>query len=241
MWLINRVLSIVCCNIATVNSNFTLGFAARYYRKYFDEAAIIDSYNKIIHSVLGLDMEQIPLIWDGGNLVTNGEVGFITEQIVYDNKKTHSEKEIKELIRSTLNIEPVILPLHSDDPFGHTDGFMNFLDKETLAFASYPKEARRKDLNYLKDLKAKVRRHVKDIVEIKEKPAEEMNGNIYSAKGLYVNFLKLGKMIIVPSYQDKEIEKENYDLLKAYGKVVPINCNELSKFGGLLHCISFTN
>jgi agmatine/peptidylarginine deiminase len=216
-------------------------FKPRYYRKFFDEAAVIDSYSKILHSILGVDMEQIPLIWDGGNLVTNGEVGFITDQILQDNKKTHSEKEIKELISSCLGIEPVIVPSFSDDPFAHTDGYMNFLNKDTIALASYPKEWRRKEINYLKELKTKVKRHVKNVVELKENPVEEMNGSIYSAKGSYVNFLKLGKMILVPSFQDKETEKYNYGLLKPYGKVVPINCNELAKFGGLLHCISFTN
>lgn len=216
-------------------------YKPKYYRKFFDEAALIDSYSKIIHSILGIDMETIPLIWDGGNLVTNGEIGFITEQLLIDNKKTHSEKEIKELIKSSLGIEPIIVPVYSDDPFGHTDGYMNFLDKDTLAIASYPKNWRHKELAYLKDLKTKVRRYVKNIVELNEKPAEEMHGSIYSAKGSYVNFLKLGKMILVPSYQDQETKKENYHLLKPYGKVVQINCNELAKFGGLLHCISFTN
>ncbi len=216
-------------------------YKPKYYRKFFDEAALIDSYTKIIHSILGVDMESIPLIWDGGNLVTNGEIGFITEQLLIDNKKTHSEKEIKELIKSTLGIDPIFVPVYSDDPFGHSDGYMNFLDKDTLAIASYPKTWRRKELEYLKVLKTIVRRYVKNIVELKEKPAEEMHGSIYSAKGNYVNFLKLGKMILVPSYQDAETEKHNYDLLKPFGKIVPINCNELSKFGGLLHCISFIN
>jgi agmatine/peptidylarginine deiminase len=216
-------------------------FKPRYYRKYFDEAAIIDSYSKIFHSILGINMEQIPIIWDGGNLVTNGVVGFITDQILHDNQKTHSEKEIKDLINSTLGIEPVIVPTFSDDPFAHTDGYMNFLNKDTLAFASYPKDWRKKETNYLKELKTIIKRHVKNIVELKENPDEEMNGSFYSAKGSYVNFLKLGKMILVPSFQNKEIENYNYDLLKPFGKVVPINCNELAKFGGLLHCISFTN
>lgn len=138
-------------------------------------------------------------------------------------------------------LKPVFVPVHSDDPFGHSDGFMSFLNKETLAVASYPKTWRRKERNYLQELKTKAKRHVKNVIEIRENPAEEMNGSIYSAKGSYVNFLKLGKIILIPSFQDKETERYNYSLLKQFGKVVPINCNELAKFGGLLHCISFTN
>ena len=216
-------------------------YRPKYYRKYYDEADKIDNYMKIIHSLLGLDMEQLPLIWDGGNLVTNGEIGFITEQILIDNKKTHSEKEIKDIIKASLDIDPVIIPVHSDDTFGHSDGFLSFLNKETLAVASYPKNWRRKERNYLQELRTKVKRHVKTIVEIKENPAEEMSGIIYSAKGGYVNSLQLGKYILTPSFQDQEIEKHNYSQMKSFGRVVPINCNELAKFGGLLHCISFTN
>lgn len=216
-------------------------YRPKYYRKYYDEADKIDNYMKIIHSLLGIDMEQIPLIWDGGNLVTNGEIGFISEQILVDNKKTHSEKEIKDIIKSSLDIEPVFIPVHSDDPFGHSDGFMSFLNKETLAVAGYPKNWRRKERNYLQDLRTKAKRHVKNVIEIRENPAEEMNGSIYSAKGGYVNSLQLGKYIFTPSFQDQEIEKHNYSQMKSFGRVVPINCNELAKFGGLLHCISFTN
>ena len=118
-------------------------YKPRYYRKFFDEAEIIDSYSKIIHSILGVDMKKIPLIWDGGNLVTNGEFGFITDQILHDNKKTHSENEIIDLIKSTLGIEPIFVPTFSDDPFAHTDGYMNFLNKDTLAIASYPTTLKR--------------------------------------------------------------------------------------------------
>lgn len=216
-------------------------FKPRYYRKFFDEAAIIDSYGKIIHSILGVDMEKIPIIWDGGNLVTNGKIGFITDQVLIDNKKTHTEEEVKELIRSSLGIEPIIVPTFSEDPFAHTDGYMNFLDNDTIAFALYPSKWRRKELNYLKELINIVKKDVKNIVELKENPSEEMDGSIYSSKGSYVNFLKLGKLIFVPSFQDKETEDYNYNLLKPFGKVIPIDCSELAPFGGLLHCISITN
>ena len=119
---------------------------------------------------------------------------FITEQLLIDNKKTHSEKEIKDIVRSTLDIEPIFVPVHSDDPFGHSDGFMSFLNKETLAVASYPKNWRRKERNYLQDLKTKAKRHVKNVIEIRENPDEEMKGSIYSAKGGYVNSRHHSKM-----------------------------------------------
>ena len=43
-------------------------------------------------------MEKIPLIWDGGNLVTNGEIGFITDQILVDNKIVDNSEDKVDVI-----------------------------------------------------------------------------------------------------------------------------------------------
>jgi len=247
-----RTITLVNSELSTIwmrdTAGFNVGthivkpiFKPKYYRKFYDEAERIDSYMRIIHSILKIDMEQIPLIWDGGNLVSNGEVGFITEQILIDNKKTHTESQIKDLIKSALGIDPIFIPALSDDIFGHSDGFLSFLRKDSIAIASYPKNWRRKEVSYLRDIKSIVKKHVSNVIELKENPSEEMQGAIYSSKGNYVNLLTLGKYILVPSFQDTEMENYNYDLLKPYGKIIPIDCNELAQFGGLLHCISFTN
>lgn len=216
-------------------------FKPKYYRKYFNEAALIDQNMKIIHSLLGVDMVKLPLIWDCGNLVTNGEVGFITDQVFSDNKKTHDETQIKSLIREHLSIEPIIVPSHPDDVFGHTDAYMTFLNRTTLAIAKYPDTANKKDIKYLEQLREVVEKHVSSIVEIKENPTYEVKDEIESARGLFVNFLSLGDHIFMPSYGSSEDEKSNIELLSRYGKVHPIKCDNLASFGGLLHCVSFTN
>jgi len=216
-------------------------FKPKYYRKYFDEAAVIDQSMKVIHSILGIDMVKIPLIWDCGNLITNGEVGFITDQILFDNKKSFDENQIKEIIRSNLKIKPVIIPTHPEDVFGHSDAFLSFLKHDTLAISKYPDEADKKDLKYLDDLKQIVQKSVSHVIEINENPTYEVNNEIESAKGLYVNLLSIGNKIFMPSYENNDTEKKNLDRLSKYGKVYPIPCNELALFGGLLHCISFTN
>jgi agmatine/peptidylarginine deiminase len=216
-------------------------FKPKYYRKYFEEAALIDQNMKIIHSLLGVDMVKLPLIWDCGNLVTNGEVGFITDQILSDNKKTYNESQVKELIRAYLNIEPIIIPIHPDDAFGHSDAYMTFLNNATLAISKYPETANKKDLKYLDEIRAIAEKHVSTIVEIKENPTYEVKDEIESARGLYVNLLSLGDQIFIPSYDNSTEENHNYELLCRYGKVHKIKADRLATFGGLLHCISFTN
>jgi agmatine/peptidylarginine deiminase len=216
-------------------------FKPKYYRRYFEEAAVIDQSMKVIHSILGIDMVKIPLIWDCGNLATNGEIGFITDQILADNKKSYDETQVKEIIRTQLKIEPVIIPTHPDDIFGHADAYMSFLNQSTLAISKYPETANKRDLKYLEEVKEIVQKHVLNVIEIVENPAYEVNNDIESAKGLYVNILSLGNLIFMPSFGNSDEEKYNKDLLSKYGKVYPIPCDELAAYGGLLHCISFTN
>jgi agmatine/peptidylarginine deiminase len=216
-------------------------FKPKYYRKFFDQAALVDQSMKIIHSILGVDMIKIPLIWDCGNLVTNGEIGFITDQLLVDNKKSFDENQIKEIIRSHLNIEPVFIPTHPDDDFGHSDAFLSFLNQNTIVISKYPEEANKKDLKYLDELKVIVQNHVPNVIEIMEDPSYEVNNDIESAKGLYVNYLMLGQKIFLPSFKNKKVESQNIEFLNKYGKVHPIPSDELALYGGLLHCISFTN
>ena len=86
------------------------------------------------------------------------------------------------------------------------------------------------------------KKHVPNVVEMKETPSDEADGDIINAKGNYINFLQLGKEIYLPSFgNNSDVEKYNTDLLSKYGKVRTIPANELAQFGGLLHCISFTN
>jgi hypothetical protein len=52
-------------------------FKPGYYRKYFAEAARINEFMKITHTIFGVDMEKIPLIWDSGNMMSNNEAGLL--------------------------------------------------------------------------------------------------------------------------------------------------------------------
>lgn len=69
-----------------------------------------------------------------------------------------------------------------------------------------------------------------------------------SARGIFINFLILNNTIIlpeytIPNYKRKMIYNEvNKHILQNLGyNVISINCDELAKLGGSLHCISFTN
>jgi agmatine/peptidylarginine deiminase len=186
---------------------------------------------------MGVDLEELPLILDGGNFVTNGEVAIITRRVVTDNKKT--EKEIESILKDMLNITPVFVDEMKGEDTGHADGCVAFLSKNDVAVSKYPDDWYEGDREYVDGLAElleskgfKVHRIMDVLQEPKDKP-----------DGLFVNFLRLNDIILMPTYShvDKSIIDANMATLSKFGKVIPVACDDLAKFGGVLHCISFTN
>ena len=87
------------------------------------------------------------------------------------------------------------------------------------------------------------------IVDTYDNPVNERcyvgGESIESAKGCYVNFLKLNNTIILPEFSPPRrpvinYNKKNRETFEKLGySVQAINCTELSKLGGVLHCISW--
>ena len=82
-----------------------------------------DQVQTIISDIIQKPVVNLPLIWDGGNLVHNSKYGFITNKII-DENPDYSKSYIRDLIKEQLQINPVFLPYPVDDVLGHMDGYM---------------------------------------------------------------------------------------------------------------------
>jgi agmatine/peptidylarginine deiminase len=195
--------------------------------------------------------KDLDLVWDGGNLISNGKIGFITDKIVSDNLD-FSEVEILTKIEKTLKIKPIIVPTCINDTLGHTDGYMSFLTEDTICISMYlNNESLKHENEYLYRLREVAREENLSIIDIQDRPTEEkcwVDGeSIESAKGCYINFLKLNNTIILPEFELSGSSPENpveanKEKLKGLGyNVKLIDCSELSALGGVLHCISWEN
>jgi len=176
----------------------------------------------------------------------------ITENLIKDEDKNKKEKEIKQKITKILGIEPILVPELKGDTLAHTDGYMAFIDEKTILLSEYPEVWYKKhpgDKDYLERLYEILAFKQLDIKRIREYPEETPKKSkneckMESARGIYVNFIRLNETFLVPSYPGyvhENLEKENYEILERYGKVIPVDCNALAKMGGILHCISLTN
>jgi agmatine/peptidylarginine deiminase len=226
-------------------------FRPRYYRGAFDRASRIDWNMRCISEILGKKLIHIPLIWDGGNLVSNGKVGLITERLLQDNP-TFSMEEITEIIRNYLGIEPIFIPELEGDALAHSDGYIAFVDERTAVVSEYPISCSEKERNYVNRIGDLLTELEFMVVRIQENPVhddkhEDFQTFVPSAAGIYVNYLRLNETIILPEYSHQEPVGDldhnalNRSIMGQFGRVLTINCDLLAKEGGILHCISITD
>jgi hypothetical protein len=179
---------------------------------------------EIFEKSIGAEVIEMPIILDGGNFV-------------------------------------IIVPSNKNDPLSHSDGYLNFLTENRICLSEYPTiDFLKDDIEYMNQLKRIVIEKSLEITTIYDRPiAEKLIGSgrnehdktkecLNSARGIFINFLILNNTIIlpeysIPNYNSKMIYNEvNKHILQNLGyNVIPINCDELAKLGGSLHCISFTN
>ena len=214
---------------------------------------------KLLHSLLGVDLAPLPLVWDGGNLVSNGRYGFVSTRLLKHNTKpsrpsTQSTIEPEELreaigrvIQEALQIQPVWVELPEADKLAHTDGYLTFISPNQALVSTFPEAWARKypeDQHCVDTLAQQLRELGIEVVRIQEQPQDVAGPSpIDSAVGLYVNLLQLNGHWLVPTY-GLEGEAEiltQFKRLNSGGTIIPIDCTELARLGGVLHCITFCN
>jgi agmatine/peptidylarginine deiminase len=217
---------------------FKPSFRPQYYYGGYKLADRINQTAYSLHSFMGLDLKELPIVLDGGNFVSNGDIAIITNRILKDNKNL-SKSSIESIIKDNLGVDPIFVDEMEDEATGHADGVFAFASKKDLIISQYPESWREKDREYLDNQARKFKNMGFEIHRILDFP-EILN---MSAIGLFVNFLRLNDRIIMPTYSsvaDRDIE-HNKKLLSQFGEVTTIDCTDLASHGGVLHCISFTN
>ncbi len=201
---------------------------------------------KLLHSLLGLDLAPLDLVWDGGNLVTNGRYGFISTRLLQHNTK-HDPADIARMIQLRLGIVPVWVELPALDKLAHTDGYLAFISPTQALVSTYPPawgQLYPEDQRYVDQLARQVQALGLEVERVLEYPDYKPGkSTIDSAVGVHVNLLQLNGTWLVPTYGHPGEEEMLAQLqrLNPAGTIVPLDCTELAQLGGVLHCMSFCN
>jgi agmatine deiminase len=192
------------------------------------------------------DIEPLPevercatseIVLDGGNVVGWGGRCIVTDKVVRENPGI-GRGELLGTLRDLLRVEDlIVIPSEPYDVLGHADGVVRFLDEGIVVINDYSKL----NPSYEKRLKSVLRRARLRWVEVPYRPIDGQRGELPPAFGNYVNFLRVGDLVILPDYgitEDKEARRIIEQVLSGTA-VAQVDCSGLSMEGGALHCVTW--
>jgi agmatine deiminase len=192
--------------------------------------------NKSLTNVYG-NFSEFKL--DGGNIITNGKgLGISTNRVIAENE-TMLIRDIKETFRRDMGITKLlIVPTEPNDFTGHIDGMVRFLDSQTVAVGQYSWEELERNSVY-----DKIAHYLQEegLTVVRIENGNPDNTNKESAKGNYLNFLRIENKIYLQRYKGQEdlYQKAAEVYSKFVSEVIPIDCEGIYEKGGVLNCISW--
>jgi len=224
--------------------------------RWKDRFPIAEEIKKEIRTA-GITNEIIEsdIILDGGSIEVLGNQAIISDRVFRDNSQRDEIEIIKE-IKDVLQLRKlIIIPQDPYDLFGHVDGLARFIDEKRVLI---------NDLNGLVDEiereKSRGKSKNRYLIKILEQwyfsflMAFENAGlktevlpctaygtdNSKNKNGLYINFLKLDDLIVMPSFGQKEDTDAEKILSNHYKReVIQINAAKLATEGGLINCVTW--
>lgn len=230
-----------------LKKNFGHSEYTEYERKYSSMGAGLRPWERVsalrdIHINQARDistrLRNYNIVLDGGNLVFCGDYVILTDKILQENNR--SQNELKTILREMFNLEPIIVHWEPDheDVYGHTDGMFRALPT---------KKGEKPALLYLhrwdspsNRLRENFREAAEDKIELKEIVFEKKGKGIDSLAWAYINFLQVGRKILIPKFGLAD-EDSIMDQFHSYYGIKPdsIEMPNIARQGGALHCLTW--
>lgn len=197
-----------------------------YYKRTITDVNLIVN----IDSLRQEKWTDLNLVMDGGNVVKCGDKIIMTEKVFAENKDKKRYDVIR-LLEDTFQCDFVFLPWDREEIFGHSDGIVHYIGDNRVLMTNYadfdPYMARR-FANVLK-------KHVEVI------PLTYSVKRKHQRSWAYINYLQIGKLVIVPQLgipEDEQALRQIKEVLPQY-EVVGVPALEVVRKGGALNCISW--
>jgi len=182
-----------------------------------------------------IDAQFSDINLDGGNVLICDGRAIISDRIFSENPDRNKDELVKELSQ-LLECEIIIIPAENDDMTGHADGMVRFVNRNTILGNNLEVEYK-----YWREGMQKVIE--KFNLKYINMPFFVLKDSMHplSAVGVYVNYLEVNNLIILPVFGREEdnlaiaIIKETFPD-KA---VETIDYNDVAYEGGLLNCTTW--
>ena len=172
----------------------------------------------------------IDLVMDGGNVVKCGDTVVMTEKVFVENKaKTRSK--VERILKDAFQCDLFFLPWDHQEKFGHSDGIVHYAGDGKVLLTNYD------DISpyyYNRFCKALEKRF--EVIPLRYETKRP-----HARSWSYINFLQIGKLVLVPQLGLEEDEQALEQIGNALPncEVVGISALESVRRGGALNCISW--
>ena len=214
----------------------------RYYPDYLvnskkkSDIETITNATKVLRG-MGVSCRSTNLIIDGGNMVPCGPYIVMTDKVFSENRIKKDDADFKALLESELGHPVIIIPWtpHEDDVYGHSDGFIKWCGDNQILMGNhgdcYPEEA--------DSIRRIMESYGFEVTEMRFKG--KVDKPCYDLNWAYINFLQVGKNIIMPKFNIEEDAIALQYIQEAFQdcNIRQIEMAEIAREGGALHCISW--
>jgi agmatine/peptidylarginine deiminase len=207
-----------------------------YTRECYDDRDVEKARRMLALKTFLMDTEKSPLVFDGGNLVHDGQTAIITKKVLTDNPD-FTEAEITLLFKLNLGFERVVfIPVEPDDDVGHADGILRFVKKNVVLVNEYDDS---EFTGYRRQLYECLENAGIDYIPFPWFYKNEKTGGVWSAEGCYMNFLFMAQGIIYPVF-GHEKDQAAHKILGSVSRmpIKAVYSTPLARLGGVLNCIT---
>lgn len=182
-----------------------------------------------------IDAEPSDINLDGGNVLICDDRAIISDRVFSENKDWNREKLVEELGR-LLECEIIIIPAENDDMTGHADGMVRFVNRNTILGNQLADEYKYWREGMQKVLEQYGLTYIDVPFFMPKDPKHPL-----SAVGVYVNYLEVNNLIVLPVFGRDE-DEQVISIIKGIFPdriIETIGYNEVAKEGGLLNCTTW--
>ncbi len=204
-----------------------------------------DGVPQALGNAVGIPVVQLPLVVEGGNLLSNGNGLFLaTSALLCKNEPGGTDGgSVREQLASHLGCEHlVVLDPLVGEPTGHVDMFATFTDSRTVVLAACDPEADPANAALLDGNAARLAAVPAPygplrVVRIPMPP------HIDGVWRTYNNVIFANGALLMPTYgrldrQGERIAAERFSEMLPGWQILPIDASALIRMDGALHCIS---
>ena len=172
----------------------------------------------------------IDLVIDGGNVVKCGDTVVITEKVFAENKdKTRTE--VDRILKDAFQSDILFLPWDRKETFGHSDGIVHYAGDGKILLTNYDDSS----IYYYRRFREVLEKQFEVV------PLKYATKRRHARSWAYINFLQIGKLVLVPQLgleEDGQALEQIANALSDF-EVIGIQALEAVRRGGGLNCISW--